>query len=235
MTQQPGPTNLDAQIKESLDRIKEHITNKPVIQYQRFVRKKLTPEKLKHWQTLLNFNSCGDPELAKMLRATATFLRDICNDYKGRAYWLTLLGSSGVGKTHLAKGAWRIWEGKACFRKLPCGVSIPMDGYYWDFGRLIDEVRDRHYGVWEDACRAPFLVIDDVGAGNTNTAFAVDKLYELLNRRLGKWTVITANQKLETLGEWDQRIASRLIRDGNQCIDVVTQDYATRESQQSLL
>ena len=235
MPHQPGPI-LDSQLKETLDRIKGHITkDQQAATYKGFVRGKLTPERLKRWQTSLNFNSCEDPELAKLLRATATFLRDICEDFKGHAYWLTLLGSSGVGKTHLAKGAWRIWQDKACWRKHRSGARIPMDGYYWDFGRLINEVRDRHYGVWEDACRAPFLVIDDVGAGNSNTAFAIDKLYELLNRRLSRWTVITANQKLETLGEWDQRIASRLIRNGNQCVDVVTQDYALREDQQQLL
>lgn len=197
--------------------------------YKRFARKKLTPERLKQWQTWLHFNSCQDAELAKMLRGTATFIRDLTYDFKGPSYWLTLLGSSGTGKTHLAKGAWRCWKSKAGWKKHPCGAMIPMDGYYWDWGRFINELRDRHYGVFEDACRAPFLVLDDIGAGHTSTSFSIDKLYELLNARLDKWTVITANQKLETIAEWDQRIASRLIRNGNQCIEAVTKDYATRE------
>jgi DNA replication protein DnaC len=196
--------------------------------YKRFARKKLTPERLKQWQTWLHFDSCQDAELAKMLRAAATFNRDICRDFWGPAYWLTFLGSSGTGKTHLAKGAWKAWERKAQFRKARGGIEVPMDGYYWNWDRFINELRERHYGVFQDACRAKFLILDDIGAGHTSSSFAIDKLYELLNARLDKWTVITANQKLETIAEWDQRIASRLIRNGNQCIEAVTKDYATR-------
>ena len=221
MTQTPGPT-----VQKALAQIKERTTPE-VTTYKKPSRRKISPSTLKRWQTWLNFDSCQDPELAKVLRASATFNEDMC--LHSTPYWLTLLGSSGTGKTHLAKGAWKCWRNKAGWKEHRCGARIPRDGYYWDWGRFINELRDRHYGVFEDACRAPFLVLDDIGAGHSTSSFAIDKLYEVLNARLGKWTVITANQKLETISEWDQRIASRLIRNGNQCIEVVTDDYATRD------
>ena len=66
-------------------------------------------------------------------------------------------------------------------------------------------------------------------AGHSHSTFAIDKLYELLNERLGKWTVLTSNLTLTQFQEWDQRIASRLIRDGNECVETVTKDFATRQ------
>jgi len=167
--------------------------------------------------------------LAKLLRAGATFIRDLCYDYYGPKRWLSLIGTSGAGKTHMAKGIYRAWEGKGRWFVNRNGANQPRDGYYWDFSRFINEIRSGHYGVFDDCRRADFLILDDVGAGHSHSTFAIDKLYELLNERLGKWTVLTSNLTLTQFQEWDQRIASRLIRDGNECVETVTKDFATRK------
>jgi hypothetical protein len=70
-----------------------------------------------------------------------------------------------------------------------------------------------------------FKVIDDLGTGTTGadgeaTAFAVQKMGELLDRRLRKWTVITTNFTRRQIAEqFDPRIASRLMRGGNVICD----------------
>ena len=56
------------------------------------------------------------------------------------------------------------------------------------------------------------------------------KLYNLLNAREGKFTVITANLTLEDFNQqMDARIASRLIRNGSVVVDVIAEDFNMRE------
>jgi len=50
----------------------------------------------------------------------------------------------------------------------------------------------------------------------------------LLDKRMGKWTFITSNLTMERFAELDNRIASRLIRDHNKVLQIVTTDYALR-------
>ena len=80
-----------------------------------------------------------------------------------------------------------------------------------------------------DKASEPWLtVVDDLGAGH-NTDYFVSEILGLLESRLGKWTFITTNLTLSGFEELDQRIASRLRRDGNQFGDISLGDYTDRE------
>ena len=75
-----------------------------------------------------------------------------------------------------------------------------------------------------------FVVLDDVGVEyEKHRELSRAKLFEVLNARAGKWTVITANLSVEGIKQrLDPRIASRLLRDGSEVIDTKAIDYAKR-------
>ena len=62
------------------------------------------------------------------------------------------------------------------------------------------------------------------------TPFATQTMAEVLNRRQGKWTVITSNfSRKQFAEEFDVRIASRLMRDRNVIVETNVRDYAIRK------
>lgn len=119
--------------------------------------------------------------------------------------WLVLRGGYGTGKTHLAAAIanYQLSAGRPVF------FSIVPD--------LLDHLRaafaptsETTYDVLFDKIReAGLLVLDDLGAEN-NTAWATEKLFQLINYRYNfrMPTVITTNHKL--LSHMDERIRSRL-------------------------
>lgn len=173
-----------------------------------------------------------DPELEKSLCEAKRLCLEMASADKP-ARWLTLLGKSGTGKTMLAKKIkaffakhldylqdernerGEMWTRRGGFKQWVDIVGAMLTGDYTGFPQL---KRD-----W-------FVAIDDIGVENPNIrALALSKLYEVLNARLGLWTVITANLSYEDIGNnLDQRIASRLIRDGSVLVNVDTVDYNER-------
>ena len=69
------------------------------------------------------------------------------------------------------------------------------------------------------------LEVDDSEKTGYETDFINSKLQQLLNKRLNKWTVITSNLSLNDFSHKDERIASRLVRGGNQVIQIDATDY----------
>ena len=68
-------------------------------------------------------------------------------------------------------------------------------------------------------CDDWFVALDDIGAERTSD-FSVSKLDQIIDARLGKWTVITCNFTREQIAEhMDVRIASRLGRGKNVIVD----------------
>ena len=88
-------------------------------------------------------------------------------------------------------------------------------------------MRDGHHNYAAELARESLLVIDDIGAEH-GSEYGSQKLLEVLDKRLGKWTFITSNLTMERFAEIDRRIASRLVRDNNQVLECVTTDYALR-------
>ncbi len=117
--------------------------------------------------------------------------------------WLLLLGTYGVGKTHLA----------AAIANFAVGLGVPT--FFLTVPDLLDWLRFA-YGSqgsnfetrFEEIRNINLLILDDLGTQNT-TAWAEEKLYQIFNHRYVNHlpTVITTNQALD---EIEGRIQSRL-------------------------
>lgn len=117
--------------------------------------------------------------------------------------WLLLLGSYGVGKTHLA----------AAIANFAVGLGVPT--LFLTVPDLLDWLRYA-YGSeeanfetrFEEIRNVNLLVLDDLGTQNT-TPWAAEKLYQVFNYRYVNRlpTVTTTNQALD---EIEGRIQSRL-------------------------
>lgn len=133
--------------------------------------------------------------------------------------WLTILGDSDQGKTFAATKLFRLW--KNCHewqhghrRHWQCRAAFAT------WGHLLAKLKDKGWGLRSDLQETPFLCLDDIGAAR-HTEFARTELYDLLNARIGKWTVITGNLSLAEVSETiDERLASRIERDGNLVLEL---------------
>jgi DNA replication protein DnaC len=201
------------------------------------------------WDWYLVGNETADEvqELTDMLNAAQQFVNEVREG--GEPRWLTFVGLSGAGKTHLAKriGDWLRKHGERYYNK---NVRDQLDPYHRDmtfyfgyaqegnftlkWGTLIEELRNRDFYRWARACKDHYKVIDDLGTNSFDreaqaTPFAVQSMSELLDRRLRKWTVITANFTRKQFAEkFDVRIASRLSRGDNVIVESNVRDYDLR-------
>jgi DNA replication protein DnaC len=136
------------------------------------------------------------------MREAFDIARHYANDPMG---WLVFRGNYGCGKTHLAAAIANIAEQNG----VPVVFAIVPD--------LLDHLRatfapnsDTPYDALFDKVReVQLLVLDDFGAENS-TAWATEKLFQLINYRYNYRmpTVITTNHRL--LAHMDERIRSRL-------------------------
>lgn len=165
-----------------------------------------------------------------MLTAARTFADDLATPLT-RPRWLSLLGSPASGKTMLARMVYRQASAFADrYPSMESGRSRRCCFRSWP--KMLAALRDGEFRPFNDLCGEWFLVVDDLGAEHQgrDQGFALAKLYDLLNARLGKWTVLTSNLDLAALGRMDARIASRLIRDGSTVVTVDTVDFNLRRS-----
>ncbi len=157
------------------------------------------------------------PGLRPVLPAVQAF----CSAALGREpprRWLSLLGPSGVGKTHLLKQAleclrrhWRIptatgWRGPQVAHIIPAA-----------------DLAD--YRAPRDYARHDLIYIEDIGSGTDqdkgSSAVTRSRVVELLQLRSNKWTMLDANlYRGEIEAEMDGRIASRLRRDGSWLVEI---------------
>jgi DNA replication protein DnaC len=118
--------------------------------------------------------------------------------------WLVMLGSYGTGKTHLAAAIGN--------RRLELG----QPAFFMVAPDLLDHLRSAFSpssetpfdDLFESVKGAPLLILDDLGT-QTTTAWANEKLFQILNHRsmLRLPTVITTNVPLDEMGD---RLASRM-------------------------
>lgn len=157
--------------------------------------------------TFVNFNVWLNPKMGAAVKAVRAVA-------KGDQPCCLLAGDVGVGKTHLACAALR-------FNKLP------KPGRFWQMGDLLkhmrhymftgdENLRRDEYELTKDYQTMPgLLVLDDVGASDTDTPFRDRVLYAIVNSR---WverlpTILTTND-IERL---DERIRSRCIENSVSC------------------
>jgi DNA replication protein DnaC len=140
--------------------------------------------------------------------------------------WLTLLGTYGVGKTHLAAAI----AHEALDRHehvLFAVVPDLLDHLRATFGPQSTVAYDERF---ELVRTVPLLILDDLGTESA-TPWAREKLYQLINHRYNYRlaTVITTNLKPEAI---EPRIYSRLCDPAcGATITIVAQDYRRRSVQ----
>lgn len=200
------------------------------------------------WHLVGNETAEERENLALMLDAAQKFIASIAAGEDPR--WLSLLGPSGAGKTHLAErlDEWMRRYGPGMYDRHHRAKIDPthqdyLAGYIYaqegrvlvKWGTLIEEARGRDFHRYNRACKDYYKVIDDLGANCANasgdiTPFAVQTIAEVLERRLRRWTVITSNFTRKQFAEkFDVRISSRLMRGNNVIVESKVRDYAIRK------
>lgn len=145
------------------------------------------------------------PGVREAYEVARRFAENVAGLSSDEPRWLLLMGGYGTGKTHLAAAVAHRW--------LAAGQSV----FFAVVPDLLDHLRaafapssEMPYDEMFDTIReVELLVLDDLGAEN-GTAWATEKLFQLINYRYneGLPTVITTNQQLHT--RMDERIRSRL-------------------------
>lgn len=132
--------------------------------------------------------------------------------------WLSLLGPSGVGKTHILKQA-TLFLGSRWKIKTKTGHRGP------NVAHIVPAVDLMDWKAPQDYARYDLIFIEDIGAGQSLDAGAgkvtASRIRELLQLRSGRWTLLDANLYRRDIAEaLDGRIASRLKRDGSWMIEI---------------
>jgi len=145
------------------------------------------------------------PGVREAYEVARRFAENVAGLSSDEPRWLLLMGGYGTGKTHLAAAVAHCW--------LAAGQSV--------FFAVVPDLLDHLRAAFAPSSEVPYdemfdtirevelLVLDDLGAEN-GTAWATEKLFQLINYRYneGLPTVITTNQQLHT--RMDERIRSRL-------------------------
>lgn len=186
------------------------------------------------WAKFLKFDLReGTPhqlQMEKLVTECALFCKRMRDGAK--PYWLSLLGTSGAGKTYLAKRIFRWHRECGQFndtaeqqRGLP-EVVYAREWCWWpEMAGLLKG--NEGYGWLHDVESATFTVFDEIGAELDKSGHVTNRLSNALGSRVGKWTIITSNQSLGSIDrDLDARVASRMIRDGSVVVEVNVPDYA---------
>lgn len=174
-----------------------------------------------------HFRTLENPSLERLLQKVNEFCGSMLSEET--PHWLSLLGPPGIGKSHLARFICYFFVCK-CARWLGSRCTIEeREARFYDWRKCADKLRNQEYDLIDGMDEKAFIVIDDIGTIDDKSGFIAAKLEDLCNRRMGKWTVITANLSLEQIADKiDTRLASRMIRDGNIAIQIDAQDFALR-------
>lgn len=163
-------------------------------------------------------------ESRQMLASAVKFCLDMAAG-EVEPYWIVFLGKSGIGKTMLTRGVVRFFRGRLSrLRDETRGQSgdyFCRRGGFKEWAEVLNEMLGFDYSGIQQLKDDWFVALDDIGAEyEKNQALSASKLYEILSKREGRWTVITANRSVQQIAQTlDVRIASRLLRHGSVVLD----------------
>ncbi len=192
------------------------------------------PVNTTEWAKFLKFEIDGDSrtvaQLTRMVDTTARFMRALKDGDSPR--WISFLGTSGSGKTHLARRIWDWFKGSSQFKaemdRNSREILYPGSWIFWP-DMASELLSNQGYGRLEDLKGEKLVVLDEIGADRDPNGHIRDCLARLLSARVGKWTVLTSNKTLGDIErDIDARISSRIVRDENVVVDVDIADYALR-------
>lgn len=184
--------------------------------------RKSEPHEIQKFGEWLQFRINGDKELEKAVNAASVWARAM--KFHMAPCWLSLIGTSGTGKTHIVKKLFEWAEGRFDTHKMEFTPIF----IYWP--KFVQQLRaGEGFRMRDDMIRWPVLCLDDVGSERDTTGFASEELNCLLNWRMDKWTLLTSNLDMDGVSKIDARIADRLIRPPNICAEVNTISFAARE------
>ena len=183
------------------------------------------------WQRAFDFQTENNATLDAMLAAAVNFSQEVeaaAPDAKGR--WLTLLGKSGIGKTHLARAVFKRLKNFRYYDHPQLGISQAHAMSFIDWRELADQLRNgEHYRV-DAIAKAWVVVVDDIGSEYDPSGFLASRLDRIVNARLGKWTIFTSNLLLaEVADRLDSRIADRMGRAENRVFEAETESYTMKK------
>lgn len=184
-------------------------------------RTKESPADIKTLAKWLNLQTHDDPQIELMVAACGQFAVDFKNGVSPR--WISLLGTTGTGKTHCARRLWENLKNRINFGR----TEFPPLEIYWP-----QFIADLRAGIAYDRLRDmfawPVLFLDDIGAERDTTGFASENLNTLLGCRQNRWTIITSNLMLDQIAAIDPRVADRMIRKPNVTVELSTMSHALR-------
>jgi len=172
----------------------------------------------------LGFETRADPELIK----AATAAQEWATAFKAKESprWLSLIGSSGTGKTHICRQLWNYAKQMSDWSRMDYFAQV----VFWP--EFVQRLRaGDSFEMRREMQRWPVLFLDDIGAERDPSGFAAEELNTLLGCRIDRWTLITSNKDAEGIKAIDGRIFSRLIRGNNICVGIDTKDYSERTNQ----
>ena len=166
-----------------------------------------------------------------MIGAVGRFVRAV-KDGK-TPYWLSLLGTSGAGKTYLAKRIWNWYHTSDLFQATMSRdhsgrqqILYPGQWCYWP-SVAAQLSAGEGYEILSELASEKFIVLDEIGSDRDPSGNIRNGLARTLCSRVGKWTIVTSNKTLQQVGDdIDNRIASRMCRDGSQVVEVDIPDYS---------
>lgn len=151
----------------------------------------------------------------EMHREAQWFLNDLAHRrgrYAMSPRWLVLCGQCGCGKSHLARAIRDVARERLGF--------TDRTAQFWKCSRYAEMMRNGFWDFHAHLMSLPLLVLDDMGA-EYGSEFLRGKLFDLLDNRLDRWTVITTNLSAAEVGERiDLRVASRFKRGNNVLVEV---------------
>lgn len=169
-----------------------------------------------------------DAEVIALRDAGELFLAEMHGDRPPR--WLTLLGQSGVGKTHTARAMYALAKKRLGFQLCPrLGIEQFRTFRFFNWTEACGRMRDGEHDLVKAMRAVDLLVLDDIGAEYDPSGYVTSQLYRVIDGRMGKWTILTSNLTLAQINDTlDQRIADRMLRDGNKVQTVEAKSWAMR-------
>lgn len=106
--------------------------------------------------------------------------------------------------------------------------SLVCGAKWAPWSKILTALRNRKFSLAQDLIDANILFLDEIAIEHDPNGYSKDQLMAILGQRSRKWTILTSNYDLQRIAKIDERLASRIIRDGSMLVDCNTKDFSLR-------